>query len=437
MKLNRKTVAFALFIISAIFAFTSCSKKIGYSVVLWSIPEENLSDGTIVPVYIKSNISHCYVIGIPDTELKCEVPLWKISEPTSKRKVVDVQKKYAEYQHYYASVKRDGLPIRSEPQNTSRQIYRTREGEILKVLYKGNGAVVMAGNKPLEGDWLKVLTNDGSLGWCFSYNLNVYNENEKSVQNVVAAKEENLYDDYMKKILSATWYPEEYQTMVNQRHVDLESINPEYKFETGYNSDGIVKMTSEKMNFSFPFNGITKIGNRVYRFNDSNLTMTIRTSASIFLQYVDENQRQLTVNLSALSESIDTIIERETNRRINEYGKIASAGPTFSSSSYGKINFYPDNTFSWSGYKLLTPSLIPDGAGGTGTVSIEYFLASALKSEYDGILTLKFDGNGKKVSFLYKIEPNGIRLEDVQRAKFKDKVVTEKSTNPVIIFFGK
>lgn len=119
MKLNRKTVAFALFIISAIFAFTSCSKKIGYSVVLWSIPKENLSDGTIVPVYIKSNISHCYVIGIPDTELKCEVPLWKISEPTSKRKVVDVQKKYAEYQHYYASVKRDGLPIRSEPQNTS------------------------------------------------------------------------------------------------------------------------------------------------------------------------------------------------------------------------------------------------------------------------------------------------------------------------------
>ena len=43
----------------------------------------------------------------------------------------------------------------------------------------------------------------------------------------------------------------------------------------------------------------------------------------------------------------------------------------------------------------------------------------------------------KKVSFLSKIEPKGIRLEDVQRAKFKDKVVTEKSTNPVIIFFGK
>ena len=35
----------------------------GYSVVLWTIPEQQIKSGDIVPVYIKSNISHVYVIG--------------------------------------------------------------------------------------------------------------------------------------------------------------------------------------------------------------------------------------------------------------------------------------------------------------------------------------------------------------------------------------
>ena len=53
----------------------------GYSVLLWSVPESGLSDGDIVPVYIKSKISGVYVIGIPDTEDKIEVPLWQITDP--------------------------------------------------------------------------------------------------------------------------------------------------------------------------------------------------------------------------------------------------------------------------------------------------------------------------------------------------------------------
>ena len=450
MNFSKKILATIFVVFSLIFSFsiTSCSKKLGYSVVLWSIPEENLTDGTVVPVYIKSNISHCYVIGIPGTDMKCEVPLWKITEPISKRKIAAVAQKYSEYQHYYARVKRDGLPIRFEPQNTSRQIYRTRENEVLKVLYKGKGAQVMAGNKPLEGEWLRVLTADGSSGWCFSYNLEVYNEANTPEILAGTNSEENIYDDYLKKVLNAVWYPEEYQKMINEKRVDLSSIFSDYRFDTGFVS-GTVKFKNEDFSFEFPFNGLTKTGNRVYRFNDSNLTMTVRTSVSIFLQYVDETGKQQIVNLASLGEDLSSIIFKEKTRRENEFAKIFFAGPTFSSSNYGKITFHSDGTFSWTGYKLLTPSLISSNATTTGKASIEYFISPSLKNEYDGIITLNFDEKNSQsqsdeikksacsVNFLYKIESNGIRFEDVQKARIKDKVVQEKSSNPVVIFFGK
>ena len=51
----------------------------GYSVLLWNIPEKGLQDGDVVPVYIRSNISHVYVIGT--SEGKFEVPLWQLTEP--------------------------------------------------------------------------------------------------------------------------------------------------------------------------------------------------------------------------------------------------------------------------------------------------------------------------------------------------------------------
>ena len=64
--------------------FSSCSGVIGYGVLLWNVGEKEIPDGTVVPVYLKSNISKVYVIGLPETKEKIEVPLWKLSVPESK-----------------------------------------------------------------------------------------------------------------------------------------------------------------------------------------------------------------------------------------------------------------------------------------------------------------------------------------------------------------
>ena len=157
--------------------FFSCSGIIGYGVVLWTIPESNIADGTVVPVYLKSNIQHNYVIGNPETDEKLEVPLWQISEPASRGKAQKLAAVYKDYQSQYARCVLDGLPIREEAQNTSKQVYRLRKDEIIRVLREGKGAAPTTGNQALEGKWLSVITNDGHKGWCFSYNLRLFTMN--------------------------------------------------------------------------------------------------------------------------------------------------------------------------------------------------------------------------------------------------------------------
>ena len=80
-----KKLFFAFFLLFSLF-LTSCSDKImGYSVVLWTIPEHNIPAGEILPVYIKSNISHVYIVEKADGS-KIEIPLWQMTEPVKKNK---------------------------------------------------------------------------------------------------------------------------------------------------------------------------------------------------------------------------------------------------------------------------------------------------------------------------------------------------------------
>lgn len=430
-----KSFVFAILLFVAIFSFNSCSRLMGYSVVLWSIPEQNLTDGMVVPVYIKSNITQSYVIGIPETDQKCEVPLWQISEPASKKEVKQLSEKYNEYQRKYAKVKLDGLPIRHEPVNTARQVYRLRENEIIRVLYKGEGAAVMTGKTALQGDWLRVLTNDGTLGWCFSYNLNVFDERDE--QDTSASNSDDfVIDDYLQKILTATWYPESYSTMIKTGRIDLGAMSPFYKFDTGFVS-GEVSLNVSGLTVKAPYKGISKTGSNAYQFDETNFKMTVRSSSFIVIQYIDELGMPSSYNFVTLSSSVNDIIQEEQNRRKDVFNTLLTSGPSFSSSNYGTIEFTEDFGFAWTGYSLLTPSLIPENSGVTGSVALGYFLGESLKEEFDGVLTLTFDENARKINFFYKLESGGLRLEDAQRAQFKDSLVVDRSSNPVVMFFAK
>ncbi len=443
-----------LALLLCVFLFTGCSGIEGYGVLLWSVPEHGLADGDVVPVYLRSNIGKIYAIGVPGTDLKIEVPLWQITEPESKRKANETAEEFQEFKYQYASVKLDGLAIRDEAVNIADQIYRLRESEIVKILYKGEGEPVMRGSTPLEGDWMWVLTSDGTQGWCFSYNLNLYDEREGLQIQVVDANGEN--DEIVQIISQKTWYPEYYVSMIADEKVNLQRIRFDYGFDPGILS-GTVSASNENRNYSYPYAGITRKGNNSYSYDETPLSITIRTEDHVVVEHTDEIGRRVaygfvTLESEASSEGesvingddyITQIISEETERRRVQYNEVLALSETFSSSNYGLLSFSRDssNSFTWRNYDRLASSNIEGvpsvgSSLGRGNVSINYFIDDSLLGEFDGVLTLRFNTSSDDLNLLYKIESNGIRFESIDNASIDEGVVTERSDAPIVMFFN-
>ena len=422
---------------------SSCKDKVmGYSVLLWNVPEHKLQSGDILPVYIRSNISHVYVVGITNEEdaaakelQKIEIPLWQLTEPVKKAKVGAVAKKYEDCAHSYAFAKVDGLPCRAEPVNTSKQVYRLRKGESIKLLYKGNGQPPMTGGKPLEGDWYRILTSNGTQGWCFSYNLNIYQTDENS-QQVGGEKleEEDQEDNYYNSILNKAWYPDSFSSMISSGNIDITKLHPSYNFiiDTKNNK---VSLNMSGIHESWDYTGYTKTDDFEYTLNDIPIIIVYKKSVFIVVRYTDESGKPQELNLVTLSEEINSIVAAEKKRRADAYDKVAASTGELSSSSYGHLSFNSDGTFKWTGYKLLVPSIISAGAKNAGTCSVKYAVGKSLKSSYDGVLTFKFEGTTEEVNFLYKLESDGLRLEDATDATFNGILVTARSSSPLILYF--
>ena len=408
----------------------------GYSVVLWTIPEQQIKSGDIVPVYIKSNISHVYVIGTESGE-KAELALWQLTEPVKKSKIKAVAAKYADNAATYASVKLDGLPCRAEPVNTAKQVYRLRKGEVIKILYKGNGQAPMAGQTALEGDWYRILTDDGTLGWCFSYNLNLY-ETDALGQRVGGAEivEEEEDDGHWSVIASNVWYPDYFRTMIDGGNIDLGLIHPLYKFTI--DEDGKkVSLNTASIHESWDYDGFTKTDENEYTLNGISLKIIYRRANYIVLRYTDSSGKPQDLNFVTLSENITDIVNAEKTRRTQAYMQIYTHGPIYSSSSYGKLEFKEDGSIRWTGFKLLVPSIIDAGTKSTGSAQVKYSLSKELASSYDGVLTMKLDGMHSEVNFLYKLDGSALRLEDTTGAEFSGSQLKSRGVSPVIIYLKK
>ena len=452
---------------------SACSGKMGYGVVLWSIPEHGLFDGTVVPVYVRSNIGKVYIIGIPDSKQKIEVPLWRITAPESKRKALKTAQRFAEYGRRYAVAALDGLPIRTEPVNTAKQVYRLRLNEVIKVLYKGKGQAVMAGNAPLEGEWLGVLTEDGTSGWCFSYNLRLFDERDGEQAKVLQPAEEK--DDLLEAVLKTEWVPEYYKSMIASGKIDTDRIKSEYGFDTGADS-GFVSVSLPELSAKEAYKGTAKTGENTYTFTGTPFAMTVLSPSSVIVQYTGQDGLPVSYNFISLDQSgvaqfvslaqsvqgengfagdsdeqkdepkkedcVAALIENENRRRTEQYRRLSSFGPVFVSSNYGTLQLNENGSFMWRNFKPATASgILPQSLNKEsalrGTVSIRYFISNALENQFDGVLTFAIKGIEDEVNFLYKTEETGLRLEDMRGASVRNGVVQSRSGNPSVLFFAK
>lgn len=438
-----KSIKSVLVVLSFAFAmaFTSCSRSLGYSAVLWDLPEYGIQDGQIVKVYFKSNISHVYIIGLPGESERYEVPLWQITEPSSKKNAEKTFSAYNEYIHQYGKMKVDGLPVRAEPVNTSKQVYRLHKDEVVKILYKGEGQAVMVGkNEKLPGDWLYVLTEGGTKGWCFSYNLSMFETGVNGVivsgdvqEEVVAANDDTI----LEQVLNAKWYPEVYARLLDEKQIDLETIKLAYGFDTGITSGKVIVNIPEKYHTA-KYAGAEKIRDNTYQFIGTPFQMMVRNKNTIVVNYTLRDGSQEAYTFITLPEDVDLakIIEAERTRRnnlLNELFKVTS----FNSQNYGQLVINSGKTFTWTGYTLLVPDVIPSSAKGRGTVNVKYLLSKDFASRYDGVLTFKFDGCSDEINFLYKLTNEGLNLENIDYYSIKDNVVIARASNPTVMFFNR
>lgn len=407
----------------------------GYSVLLWNIPEKGLQDGDVVPVYIRSNISHVYVIGT--SEGKFEVPLWQLTEPVSKSKVNKLKNRYADYSHKYATVALDGLPMRAEAVNTAKQVYRLRKNETVKLLYKVKGQAPMTGGKPLEGEWLKILTSDGTRGCCFSYNLRPFETDATGgrIGGEIQEEIENPNADFDAKLL-LTWYPESYKDMIDSNRIDLQKLVPSYCFHLDEESKKL-SFKMPKVDKSWEYKGADSTGYNTYQLKDIPIIVTVRKGNYIVVRYTGESGKPEDFNLVTIDGDINEILTAEIARRETEYEQLYMYGPKFNSKSYGSLSLGENQEFTWTNNRLVVSSgIISANAKGRGKIENKYFLTKALRTSYDGVLTFKFDGMNKEVNFLYKIEENGLRLEDATGTTIKNSTIYERAISPLVMFFS-
>ncbi len=416
------------------FCLTSCSKIIGYSVVRWTVSEYNLSDGIIVPVYIKSNIMHQYVIEVPGREQKVEVPFWILTEPTTKSKAKAIAEKYTDYEHRYAKCTLDGLPIRAEPENGSKQVYRLRQDEIVRTLYKGNGVIPTNGKENLTGEWLRVLAKDGTEGWCFSLNLKLFTMNSDGSYGEGAVEADvQEADETLEKFLAAKWYPDYYSQMIKDSDIDEAYFKEEYGFDTG-STTGEVHLNVFNLDVTYPYAGVSKVRGGVYRFNNTSLQVTVRNDHLLVVQYTDETGKPHSYSFVTMSDdfSVEDVLTKESDKRSREIAAIMKLGPDFVSSNYGTLMFKQGGTFTWQNYNQLVPNVIARGSGTDGTVSIKYSLGSSLKSDWDGVLTLCFDKKNSEMNLLYKKASGGLRLS-LARVSVKEDPSTGREITSVYL----
>jgi hypothetical protein len=414
-------------------------------VLLWSAEDPAIPSGTVLPVYIRSNIDQVWVAGIPEEyrdgnagQDKFELPLWQLELLGSKKKALARAAAFAEYARTYAQTLQDGLPIRDNPDNGARRVYRLRQGEIIKILSKTGGSeAISSDGSPLPGDWYRVLSGDGVEGYCFSYRLKIF-EQQGDLLAAVKGPEEKTEDPELDLVFSQTWSPDWWGTMVSQRRIDLDDLSRGWYFSAGQDT-GIARILMPTLNKSYAYTGVRRLGSRSWLLEGSGLQMSLRTDTTLLVQIADEGGSPKSFTFVALNTDVADLITQETERREAEFQEIFKHGPRFTSSNYGSLSFNENGTFVWSGYGLLSPQVIPGEAGGRGAVDMGVFLSNSLSRDYTGVFILRFENSGAGAAFplpfMYTVESQGIRIEYAPPSSLDGLVVVRRSPSPLVIYF--
>jgi hypothetical protein len=478
-RILRAALGAALLAACACFA-VSCTPVIGWGVVLWNfdsrgaapaeasspeadaapdsetfgaeaaMPErksssveyiEGLANGQIVPIYVKSNIQNSYIIGIPGSGRKAELPIWRIERFSSKSKAMAFRKEMEPCLDLWGIATRNALIMRASPDtnSASRQVYRLREKEMLKMLKKVAGAEVKTGDKKLEGDWYQALSSDGTRGYVFSNTLSLLDSSKMSVLQSAASLDQKKRDESIELVLSKTWRPEIFRKMIDEQRYDLEEFSMRY----GMFSDMVKKQIRiELPNLSKVFNYTESVRLKpgLFGFQGTNLQIQVRGDDILTVSFPDDNGKSKAIVMVLVEEDMEALSRAEENRRQAILEGIIAKGSTLTSDTYGELVLSASRRFTWKGYDLLSPAAIPGGMGDSGEIAFDRYVDDGLSGAFDGVINFMFDSlpKGDAVRFYYKMSSDGMKLEQMPPDAFDATGLTaiKRGSGPIVAFFS-
>jgi|GEM_PF-601794 len=422
-----KLLTAALFIITL---FTSCERKIGSGVVLWSTDEELIKSGTIVNVYEESRIRHTYTVAEPGSKERVELDTWRIHFFNKMKDAEAYGENYAPYFTSFAYTERQGLPIREEATTDSDRVYKLREGQEIKVINRGDEPVQLT--ERLSGYWYNVLTHDGVTGYVFDYYLTVFSLNEtgRVIENA-----KDTTDTLLDTFLDSTWRPSYYNDMITKGIIDLSSFKDSYALRIDREKKEITLRLNNK-NVSETYTEITKFGSKRYDFEGTSFRVTLVSDrvASVLYKFEGKDVNEAFVRLE---ENVNEIVSIELERRDNLLKEFIDRGGVFKSENFGSVNII-DGTgrFIWNDIeRLVTRKIITPESEPLGRISFNHFPDSIIKNVYSGVITFSFT-NGSEANFLYSFTESGVSFIYVHDRYIKNKIVTtDQFFDPIQSYF--
>ncbi len=215
----------SLLMLTALIFVVSCgSGRIGYGVLYWENEEVEYETADIIALMKESKIRKVYLIYDTDGKTKREIPVWSVRFFPDRAGAEDFMHAYRKWKHFYAYSEKRGLPVREDPKQESRTIYKLKENQVVKVVGR-NAQISKEG--VYENYWYQILTHDGFLGYCFGEYLYVYETEEDPKE---AAKKLQAKDALLDYVMAQDWRPQYYEEMIEERRFDLVKFRKDVGF---------------------------------------------------------------------------------------------------------------------------------------------------------------------------------------------------------------
>ena len=403
-------------------------RPIGYSLVFWAEEGAPYRTGELLRVVKESQVQETYLVQLPHSKELTELPRFRAAFYQSEQEARDAKKAYAPFAAVFGYSKKDGLPIREKPTQEAKQIYKLREGQIVKILSRNEEKVSIANYRDY---WYRVLTSDGFSGFSFGAFLPVFSSLGDPEAEVEMLRSQ---DPVLDTILSTVWRPEYFQEMRDKGRIDLVRFSGDFGLfpQRSANTVDLVMSTYRQ---HFEYNEIVRLGPGRYHFKGSDLRLHLTTAGRLMATF-NRNGLLLSQVFLRFTADLDRLRNDELERRDRLFQVFLARGRILSSSAYGSIRLSQGRRFNWVDFERLHVFLKP--VQGDGRVYFRYFLSGELAARYDGVVSFRFSeySEVEETSFVYVFDDLGVRFLFLSPDYIDQLEVKSLGISPLVIHFN-